>query len=89
MVTERLNFIVQPGKEEDFLAADAEVYDPWLRRQKGFAGKQVVRYPAGRLTLLIFWKDQKSWDAAAERPDGKILDTYLRAKVGPVYTLLP
>jgi uncharacterized protein (TIGR03792 family) len=88
-VTERLNFLVQPGKEEDFLAADNAVYGPWLQNQPGYLGKQVVRYPAGRLTLLIFWKDQKSWDRAAARPDGKVLEAFMRARVGATYRLLP
>lgn len=89
MVTERLNFLVQPGKEEDFLAADAQVYDSWLRRQPGYLSKQVVRYPAGRLTLMIYWKSQVDWDRAAAQPENKVLETFLRARLGSVYRLLP
>ena len=87
-MTERLDFQVHPGKEEDFLAADTAVYGPWLQNQPGYINKQAIRYPAGRVTLLIYWKDQKSWDRAAAQPDGKVLETYMRARIGPVYRLV-
>ena len=82
-MVERLEFQVQPG----FLSADEEVWGAWVRRQKGFISRQVVQYGAGRIAILNFWKDRSSVERAAKKPDMRVLDAILQAKLGPTFRM--
>ena len=87
-MVERLEFQVQPGFEERFLAADEEVWGAWLRQQKGFISRQVVQYRhAGRIAILNFWTDKSSIERAAKKPHKKVLDAILQAKLGPTFRM--
>ena len=86
-MVERLEFQVQPGFEERFLAADEEVWGAWLRQQKGFISRQIVQYGAGRIAILNFWKDKSSIDRAAKQPDGRVLNAILQAKFGYTFRM--
>ena len=44
MKIERLSFLVFPEEKiEDFLEADAAIWDPWLRQRLGFISKRCLR----------------------------------------------
>lgn len=88
MIHERLDFQVKPGYEENFIDADEQIYGPWLRLQKGYLGKQVIRYPSGRVTFILRWKDKTSLDKASSVATNKTLDLRLSSKVGSVYRLI-
>ena len=84
---ERLEFQVQPGLEERFLAADEEVWGAWLRQQRGFISRQIVQYGAGRIAILNFWTDKSSIERAAKKPHKRVLDAILQAKLGPTFRM--
>jgi hypothetical protein len=87
VVTERLDFQLQPGTEDRFLVVDEEIYGRWLRQQRGFTSRQIVRYAAGRVAILNFWKDMDSFNVAAKKPDSKILDAMMKVKVGNTFRM--
>lgn len=90
MIIERLSFVIIPeDRVEDFIEADSEVWDPWLRNQRGFLRKTVQRYPGGRCDLRIFWDSKKNLDQAAKSPEIPALDVRLRARFLGVFTRLP
>ena len=90
MQIERLSFLIVPeDRVEDFVEADAEIWDPWLRNQRGFLRKTYQRYPGGRLDLRIFWDSKKNLDQAAKSPEIPALDVRLSAKFLGVFTRLP
>lgn len=67
MKIERLVFQVRPLEySKDFLQADAEVWNPWLKRQPGFLNK-TSRIMGQEVELLLFWKDEGSLSAASEK----------------------
>lgn len=88
MKIERLHFQVSPGKIEEFLAADARIWTSWLQRQPGYISKQYVRYPAGQITILIFWKNSKALSDAVRRPDYLTIEPRMRGELGDVYRLV-
>ena len=90
MQIERLSFLIVPeDRLEDFIKADSEIWDPWLRNQRGFLRKTYQRYPGGRLDLRIFWDSKKNLDQAAKSPEIPALDVRLRARFLGVYSRLP
>jgi hypothetical protein len=87
---ELLSFVVQPPERlEDFIDADAEVWNPWLKQQRGCLRKTYTRYPGGRVHIRIFWASKQDWDAAAKDPQIPALDVRLQSKFLGVYTRLP
>lgn len=90
MEIERLSFLIVPeDRLEDFIKADSEIWDPWLRNQRGFLRKTYQRYPRGRLDLRIFWDSKKNLDQAAKSPEIPALDVRLQAAFLGVFTRLP
>jgi hypothetical protein len=90
MIIEKLSFVISPpDRLEDFVEADAEIWDPWLRNQRGFLRKTYQRYPGGRLDLRIFWCSQRDLDDASKSPEIPALDVRLRARFLGVYNRLP
>lgn len=90
MQIEKLSFVISPSdRVEDFIKADAEIWDPWLRNQRGFLRKTYQRYPGGRLDLRVFWDSKKNLDRAAKSPEIPALDVRLRARFLGVFTRLP
>lgn len=88
MKVERLHFQIRPDKVEDFIVADEKVWTSWLQRQPGYISKQYVRYPAGQLTILVFWKSPGAMKKATQRPDYPSIEPRMRSEVGDVYRLV-
>ena len=89
MKIERLSFLVFPEeKVDDFLEADAAIWDPWLRQRPGFTQKRCLRYPGGRLEMQIFWKSKMDQARAADHPEHQIVDATFKNMVGHCFTLL-
>ena len=89
MEIEKLSFqVTPPDRLEDFIDADGEVWDPWLRQQRGFIRKTYARYPGGRVDVRIFWASKKAWDDAAKDPQIPALDVRLRSRFLGVYNRL-
>jgi uncharacterized protein (TIGR03792 family) len=87
---ELLSFVIQPPERlEDFIDADAEVWNPWLKQQRGYLRKTYTRYPNGRVHIRIFWASKRDWDAAAKDPQIPALDVRLQSRFLGVYTRLP
>jgi len=63
-VVEHLRLRVPAEAREAWLIAERECWDPWLRRQPGFLGRDLY-WDAAREegVLLIRWASQASWDA--------------------------
>ena len=90
MEIELLSFVIQPPERlEDFIDADAEVWNPWLKQQRGYLRKTYTRYPNGRVHIRIFWASKRDWDAAAKDPQIPALDVRLQSRFLGVYTRLP
>lgn len=88
MFLERMLFQVTPGKEDDFIKADEEIWTNWLRKQPGFIQKSSSRYSSGVIELRLFWKAEQDMKTAALRPDMKVVETLFRNRLGPTYNLL-
>ncbi len=90
MEIERLSFqIIPEDRVEDFISSDEDVWDPWLRNQKGFLRKTYQRYPGGRVDIRIFWASKKDWEKAEKDPELPALDVRHRAAFLGVYQRLP
>lgn len=90
MEIERLSFIITPeDRVNDFIAADKEVWEPWLQQQRGYLRKTAQVYPGGRVDLRIFWASKRDWDNAAKDPMIPALDVQLKSKFLGVATRLP
>ena len=90
MEIERLSFqITPPDRLEDFIDADTEVWNPWLRQQRGFLRKTYTRYPGGRVDIRVFWASKKAWDEAAKDPRIPAIEVKMRSRFLGVYTQLP
>ena len=89
MVIERLSFMVSPDyKTDDFIDADAEVWNGWLQQKRGYLRKTATVYPGGRVDLRVYWDSQKNLDAASKDPEIPALDVKLRATFLGVYSRL-
>ena len=90
MLIERLSFQINPpDRVEDFIAADEEVWNSWLRQQRGYLRKTYQRYPNGIVHLRIFWATKRDLDAASKRPEIPAIDVRLTSQFLGVYTRLP
>ncbi len=90
MEIERLSFIVTPEERtDDFIDADAMVWNPWLQQQRGYIRKTANVYPGGRVDLRIYWASKRDLDAASKNPELPALDVKLRSQFLGVYQRLP
>jgi hypothetical protein len=90
MIIERLSFVISPiDRLEDFIEADAKVWDPWLRGQRGYLRKTYQRYPGGRVDLRLYWATKRDLDAASKSPEIPVLSVKLSSSFIGVYTRLP
>lgn len=70
MKVERLTFQVNPPDySKDFMLADAEVWNPWLKRQPGFINKTSRIVGNGLVELTLIWKDKDSLDKASGKTE--------------------
>jgi hypothetical protein len=90
MEVERLSFIVTPKERtDDFIDADAMVWNPWLQQQRGYIRKTANVYPGGRVDLRIYWASKRDLDAASKNPEIPALDVKLQSQFLGVYQRLP
>jgi hypothetical protein len=90
MHIEKLSFIITPAdRVEDFIEADAKVWDPWLQQQKGYIRKTYSRLGNGRVDIRIFWMSDWSMKTAAAKPDMRTIEVRFSATFLGVYTRLP
>ena len=90
MHIERLSFIITPAdRVEDFIEADAKVWDPWLQQQKGYIKKSYTRLGGGRVDIRLFWMSEWSMKTAAAKPDMRTVEVRFSATFVGVYTRLP
>jgi hypothetical protein len=86
---ERLSFQVSPPERlENFIEADAEVWNPWLKQQRGYLRKTYTRYPDGRLDIRIFWATKKALAEASKDSQIPALEVKLRSRFLGVFTRL-
>lgn len=90
MKIERLTYRIYPNEYiKDFLQVDAEVWNPWLKRQPGFLNKTTRVVGNGLVELLLFWKDQRSLDdAAAKEVEMDMVDRLMRQRFPGSHTLV-
>ena len=90
MQIERLSFLIIPEERtDDFIDADALVWNPWLQQQRGYIRKTANVYPGGRVDLRIYWASKRYLDAASKNPEIPALDVKLRSQFLGVYQRLP
>ena len=89
MKIERLSFLVFPEeKVEDFLKADSEIWDSWLRMRPGFIQKQRTHHSGGRVEIMIFWKSKEDQQNATAHRELPIIDATFRNFMGNSFRLL-
>ena len=89
MKIERMSFLIQPSeKVDDFLEADEGIWTKWLRLRPGFISKRSLRYPGGRVEMMIHWRSKLDQARAADHPEHLIVDATFRNTVGHCFTLL-
>ena len=89
MKIERLSFIVSPtNKANDFIEADAKVWNPYLQQQKGYIRKTAQVYANGRVEVQIFWVDAASQKKAEENLNIELIDRQLQLAFPGVYRLI-
>lgn len=90
IVCERLTFQIHPSEfVKDFIQADREVWDPWLRRQPGFIKKVSEIKGNGQVELLIFWRGLDSMKKASlKKEEMEVVDKLLRMRAPGYYRLV-
>ncbi|MFY7695003.1 MAG: TIGR03792 family protein [Cyanobium sp.] len=66
-VVEHLRLQVPADAREIWVEAELQTWDPWLRAQKGFVGREVLwdnHHQEG--VLLIHWANRQDWKAIPE-----------------------
>ena len=64
VVIEHLRLQVPAGAQQAWLQAELQTWDPWLRQQKGFLGREVLWDSACQEgVLLIHWANHHDWKA--------------------------
>jgi hypothetical protein len=87
---ERLSFLIIPEERtDDFIDADAAIWNPWLQQQRGYIRKTANVYPGGRVDLRIYWASKRDLDAASKNPEIPALDVKLQSQFLGVYQRLP
>jgi uncharacterized protein (TIGR03792 family) len=63
-VVEHLRLRVAAEGRDAWLEAEQHTWDPWLRRQKGYLGREVLWHGERQEgVLLIFWTNRDDWKA--------------------------
>tara|TARA_Y100001968_G_scaffold331328_1_gene385671 strand:- start:1399 stop:1854 length:456 start_codon:yes stop_codon:yes gene_type:complete len=63
-IIEHLQLSVPSSNKEAWLKAEKASWEPWLKKQKGFLGRQLYWDPQQeRATLLISWSNRSTWQA--------------------------
>lgn len=63
-VIEHLRLQVPAGSQQGWLQAELQTWDPWLRQQKGFLGREVLwDHTCQEGVLLIHWANHHEWKA--------------------------
>jgi uncharacterized protein (TIGR03792 family) len=63
-VVEHLRLKVPSASRQAWLEAELETWDPWLRSQPGFLGRDLLWDPAHEEgILMIHWSSRDQWDA--------------------------
>lgn len=90
MIIERLLFKVSPAEfAKDFLQADSEVWNTWLRRQPGFLNKTSRLLPHGEVEILVYWTSQAALSkAAAKKQEQQFVDQLLKSRSPGTYQLI-
>jgi hypothetical protein len=87
---ERLSFLVIPeDRTDDFIDADAAVWNPWLQQQRGYIRKTANVYPGGRVDLRIYWASKRDLEKASKSSEIPVLDVKLRSSFLGVFQRLP
>ena len=61
-VVEHLRLQVPQGSREDWMVAERGSWEPWLKQQPGFLGRDLFWDPATEEgTLLIRWSSRAAW----------------------------
>ena len=61
-VIEHLRLKVPQGSREDWMVAERGSWEPWLKHQRGFLGRDLFWDPATEEgTLLIRWSSSEAW----------------------------
>ena len=90
MEIELLKFKVIPeDRTDDFIDADAKVWNPWLQQQRGYLRKTATVYPDGVVHLRMYWDTKKNLKKAGESVEIPALDVKLRSQFLGVYQRLP
>lgn len=90
MQIERLSFLIIPEERtDDFIDADAMVWNPWLQQQRGYIRKTANVYPGGRVDLRIYWASKRDLDAASKNPEIPALHVKLQSSFLGVFQRLP
>ena len=90
MEIELLKFQVTPeDRTDEFIDADAEVWNSWLQGQRGYLRKTANVYPGGIVHFRIYWASKRDLEKAAKSPEIPALDVRLRARFLGVYNRLP
>lgn len=64
VVIEHLRLQVPAGAQQAWLQAELQTWDPWLRQQKGFLGREVLwDSTCQEGVLLIHWANHHDWKA--------------------------
>ena len=90
MEIELLQFKVIPeDRTDDFIDADAAVWNPWLQQQRGYIRKVAHVYPGGIVHLRVYWDSKKNLAAASKNSEIPALDVKLRSQFLGVFQRLP
>lgn len=90
MEIETLRFRVIPeDRTDEFIDADAEVWNGWLQGQRGYLRKTANIYPGGIVHLRIYWASKRDLDKASKSPEIPALDVRLKARFLGVFQKLP
>lgn len=90
MEIETLKFrIIPEDRVDDFIDADAEVWNSWLHQQRGYIRKVTQVYPGGVVHLRIYWASKRDWDKASKDPQIPAIDVRLRSAFLGVFQRLP
>jgi uncharacterized protein (TIGR03792 family) len=65
-VIEHLRLLVPAGAQQAWLEAERRIWEPWLRQQPGFIGRELL-WDSQRQqgVLFIHWASRQQWKAAA------------------------
>ena len=90
MEIETLKFRVIPeDRVDEFIDADAEVWNSWLQQQRGYIRKIAQVYPGGIVHLRIYWDSKKNLEKASKSPEIPAIDVKLQSSFLGVYQKLP